>query len=60
MSIRIGGLPALLTIVFIILKTQETIDWDWVWVLSPLWVIAGLAVIFGLLGVFFTHSHRGW
>ena len=32
------GFFGLLTIVFITLKLIGTIDWPWVWVLSPIWV----------------------
>ena len=39
------GFTGLLTIVFIILKLTETIDWSWWWVLSPLWIGAALAVV---------------
>lgn len=47
------GFVGLLTIVFIVLKLTEVIDWNWWWVLSPLWigfaaVIVGL-IIFGLV-----------
>lgn len=47
-----GGISfaGLLTIVFIVLKLVGTIQWSWVWVLSPLWIsiLAGIA-----LGVIF-------
>lgn len=39
------GFCGLLTIVFIVLKLTEVINWSWVWVLSPLWIDFGLAVI---------------
>lgn len=46
----------LLTIVFIVLKLLDKIDWDWVWVLSPLWISVALAVlvliIFGIVYMF--------
>ena len=32
------GFFGLLAIVFITLKLIGTIDWPWVWVLSPIWV----------------------
>lgn len=32
------GFFGLLTIVFITLKLIGTIDWPWVWVLSPIWI----------------------
>lgn len=38
---------SLLTIVFIVLKLTDVIDWSWVWVLSPSWIslLLGLALI---------------
>ncbi len=40
------GFTGLLTIVFIILKLTNYIDWSWWWVLAPLWIpiTAGLGV----------------
>ena len=38
------GFTGLLTIVFITLKLTGSIDWGWLWVLSPLWIAAGLVV----------------
>ena len=32
------GFFGLLTIVFITLKLIGTIDWPWIWVLSPIWI----------------------
>ena len=34
------GLPALLTIVFVVLKLCKVITWRWIWVLAPLWIDA--------------------
>ena len=28
----------LLTIVFIVLKLLNVINWSWIWVLSPMWI----------------------
>lgn len=39
------GFCGLLTIVFIVLKLTEVINWSWIWVLSPLWIDFILAVI---------------
>lgn len=39
------GFFSLLTIVFIVLKLCNVIDWAWVWVLSPIWISAILAVV---------------
>lgn len=32
------GFVGLLTIVFIVLKLTNNIDWSWWWVLSPIWI----------------------
>ena len=37
------GFFGLLAIVFITLKLIGTIDWPWVWVLSPIWAPIALA-----------------
>jgi len=31
------GLLPLLTIIFVVLKLTDNIDWSWWWVFSPLW-----------------------
>ena len=36
-GIRIG-LGSLLTVLFIILKLTDRIDWSWWWVLCPIWI----------------------
>jgi len=33
-----------LTIVFIVLKLLDKIDWSWWWVLSPIWISASIAI----------------
>jgi len=47
------GLPAILFVVFLVLKLCGVIDWSWWWVTAPLWggmainfVIAMLATVF--------------
>lgn len=44
------GFFGLLTIVFIVLKLTNYVDWLWWWVLCPLWGPAaiGITVLFGL------------
>jgi hypothetical protein len=46
------GFSGLLTILFIGLKLTGQIDWDWLWVLSPIWlpftVIAGLIIVIAI------------
>ena len=39
------GVCDVLTIVFIVLKLTNVIDWSWLWVLSPLWIYAILTII---------------
>ena len=41
------GFASLLTIVFIVLKLTNVIQWSWMWVLSPLWI----SFILFLLGI---------
>lgn len=38
------GFPGLLTLVFIVLKLTDYIDWSWVWVLSPIWISILVAI----------------
>lgn len=45
-----------LTLIFIILKVTETIDWSWLWVLSPMWLpfaifYGGVAIAFMVVGI---------
>jgi len=44
---RSGGIGffGLLTIVFIVLKLIDKIDWPWIWVLSPLWIPIAIFII---------------
>lgn len=39
------GIASVLTLVFVVLKLTELIDWSWVWVLSPIWISSLLWVI---------------
>ena len=39
------GFVGLLTIVFIVLKLLDKIDWSWWWVLSPIWISFLLSVV---------------
>lgn len=57
--------PALLTIVFIILKLTHVIDWSWWWVLAPIWIgfAVGISIflIYGLMlivGLIFINSKK--
>ena len=44
-----SGTVVLLTIIFLILKLTNVIDWRWLWVFSPIWISASVAVGLGLL-----------
>ena len=46
------GFAVLLTILFIGLTLTNNINWDWLWVLSPLWVPATMLI--GSLMLLFT------
>ena len=37
--------PLVLTIVFVILKGLNIINWAWYWIISPIWIMAILFVI---------------
>ena len=39
------GFCSLLTIVFIVLKLMNIINWSWWWVLSPLWIPVCIAMV---------------
>lgn len=45
------GFTGLLTVVFIVLKLCNVINWSWWWVLSPIWISAILVVL--ILGIYF-------
>lgn len=39
------GFCGLLTIVFIVLKLTNYIDWSWWWVFSPLWIPCIIVIV---------------
>lgn len=49
------GFSSMLTIVFIVLKLTDNIDWSWWWVVSPLWiswlVILGILIVIGIIAL---------
>lgn len=50
-SSSVMSLEVLLTIIFIILKLTNVIDWSWWWVFSPLLIALGLMIFtFIILG----------
>lgn len=46
-TVKSGGMGVLsiLTLIFIVLKLTNNIDWSWLWVLSPLWISTLLFII---------------
>lgn len=44
---RSGGIGfcGTLTIVFIVLRLTDVIDWEWWWVLAPLWVPLAICLL---------------
>lgn len=45
------GFAGLLTIVFIVLKLIDVIEWSWWWVLSPIWITALIFLVVVLIAV---------
>lgn len=39
------GFCGLLTIVFIVLKLLDVIEWSWVWVLAPMWIPVAIVLL---------------
>lgn len=49
-TISLGGWSfTLLTILFVLLKVTEYIDWSWWWVFAPLWVPSAIFIIVYIL-----------
>lgn len=39
------GFISVLTLIFIVLKLTNNINWSWIWVLSPIWITTILLII---------------
>lgn len=52
-----GGLSTFLTIIFVILKANDKIDWSWWWVLSPLWITGIIGLIFLIIFAIYCIHH---
>ena len=50
-DIKISGLGVVLTIIFVVLKLTEVIDWGWFYCFLPLIISAGLALLFFLIAL---------
>jgi hypothetical protein len=40
------GIPTILTLIFLVLKLTDNIDWSWWWIFSPLWISVCIMIIF--------------
>ena len=53
------GFVGLLTILFIGLKLINAIDWNWIWVVSPIWIsILLYAIIFLIAFIILTIKEK--
>lgn len=44
--------PVLMTLVFLLLKCTNTIDWSWCWIFSPMYIFFGIVIItFAVFGI---------
>ena len=54
------GLSTILFIIFLILKLTHVIDWNWVWVISPLWIPCVIFLVFMMIFMTFTKPGTVW
>ena len=45
------GIVGILTIIFIVLKLTDNIDWSWIWVFSPIWIYILFMICLGFIGM---------
>lgn len=53
------GFFGLLTLIFIVLRLTEVVQWSWVWVLSPIWLIP-IFVFVTFIGLVLFQMFKGW
>lgn len=46
-------LPISVTIVFVLLKIFDIVDWSWAWVISPIWITIAIVVFIVAIGLIF-------
>jgi len=46
---RLISLAIVTVIVFLILRLTHVLDWQWVWIFSPLWITMAFNVVFDIL-----------
>jgi len=39
----------ILLVVFVVLKLTHTIEWKWIWVLSPLWIPIAIVIVAAII-----------
>ena len=45
------GVAQFLTLIFVLLKVTDKIDWSWWWVFSPLWIPLSVLFVLAMLGM---------
>jgi hypothetical protein len=55
-----GWFALVLTLVFIVLKLTDQIDWSWWWVLSPLWIPLALVLSIAIIAIVFMALFGGF
>ena len=45
-TLDLGAMAFITTIVFIVLKLFDIIQWSWLWVLSPIWICLIVSIVF--------------
>lgn len=50
---------SLLGLLFLGLKLTDSIDWDWLWVLSPFWIPLAV-VLFCFTVLLIIHAYKNW
>lgn len=52
------GIGSVLTIIFVVLKLVDVIDWSWWWVVSPALIEIGLDILFGIGFIAYCIKHK--
>ena len=62
MKFKITSIPLFIIFiaqtVFFALKVTKAINWDWLWVLSPLWLSYAFTIIIALFAVLFVLGYK--
>lgn len=52
----LGGVAAILTVVFVVLRLVGILEWSWLWVLSPAWIMFACYMLIGIAPLIMRHS----